>query len=473
MSGRLIDELRELLGDTAVLTGDDAAPSLLDARKAFTAHALAVVRPADRDGVTAAMRWSAERGVVVVPLGGNTGLSGGTAVADARPTIMLSLERLRAIEHVDPDGWTMTVEAGVTIEAMQQAAAAAGRRFGPDWGARGTATIGGAIATNAGGNNVVRYGNLREQVLGVEVVLADGTVWDGLRSLRKDASGYDLKHLVIGSEGTLGIVTRAVVRLHPVTPHEQSALASLRSLDALMELFALVRSHAGDALVAFELMPTDPIRMAVDKFDLVDPLDPPNEFVVLVKLAGAEPVEDRLAGVLAEATRAGLVDDAVVAATPEQEANLWTIRDEINARSLFPLQHHGLKLDDSVPIQRIAELYRGVEAIAQELAPEAYAYGFGHVGDGNLHVAVVPVDEADVESFLVARPELVSQLDGLVLSLGGSLSAEHGIGRDLVDRIGPQKPDIEWQLMRTIKNALDPDHRLNPGAVLPTSGELR
>ena len=467
MSARLVTELRELLGDSAVVTGADAAPSLLDARKAFTARAFAVVRPVDRDGVVATVRWAADRGVVIVPLGGNTGLSGGTAVADARPTIMLSLERLRSIEEVDADGWTMTVEAGVTIEAMQQAAAAVGRRFGPDWGARGTATIGGAIATNAGGNNVVRYGNLREQVLGVEVVLADGTVWDGLRSLRKDASGYDLKHLVIGSEGTLGIVTRAVVRLHPATPHERSALASLASLDVLMDLFALTRSRAADALVAFELMPTDPIRIACAKFDLVDPLDPPNEFVVLIKLSGADTVDDRLAALLAAASEAGLVDDAVVAATAEQETNLWTIRDEINARSLFPLQQYGLKLDDSVPIQRIAELYRGVEAIADELVPDAYAYGFGHVGDGNLHVAVVPVDEADVESFVAARPELVRRLDELVLSLGGSLSAEHGIGRDLVDRIGPQKPDVEWQLMRTIKDALDPDHRLNPGALLP------
>lgn len=467
MSARLVHELRELLGDTAVLTGDDAAPSLLDARKAFTARALAVVRPADRDVVAATARWAADRGVVIVPLGGNTGLSGGTAVADARPTIMLSLERLRAIEEVDHDGWTMTVEAGVTIEAMQDAAAAAGRRFGPDWGARGSATIGGAIATNAGGTNVIRYGNLREQVLGVEVVLADGTVWNGLRSLRKDASGYDLKHLVIGSEGTLGIVTRAVVRLHPATPHERSALASIPSLDVLMDLFARTRSRAGDALVAFELMPTDPVRMACAKFDLVDPLDPPTEFVVLIKLSGAEPVDDRLTELLAAAADSDLVDDAVVAATPEQEANVWTIRDEINARSLFPLQHHGLKPDSSVPIQRIAELYRGVEAIADELVPDAYTYGFGHVGDGNLHVAVVPVDEADVESFVAARPELVRRLDELVLSLGGSLSAEHGIGRDLVDRIGPQKSDIEWHLMRTIKDALDPDNRLNPGALLP------
>ncbi len=469
MSARLVQELRTLIDDASVLTGADAAPFLLDARKAFTARALAVVRPASTEAVVTVMRWAADRGVVIVPLGGNTGLSGGTAVADARPTIMLSLERLRTIEDVDADGWTMTVQAGVTIEAMQHAAAAVDRRFGPDWGARGSATIGGAIATNAGGNNVVRYGNVREQVLGVEVVLADGTVWDGLRSLRKDASGYDLKHLVVGSEGTLGIVTRATVRLHPATPHERSALASIPSLDGLMALFALVRSHAGDALVAFELMPTDAIRMACAMFDLHDPLDPPNEFVVLVKLAGSEPVDERLAAMLGAATEAGLADDAVVAATADQEANLWTIRDEINARSLFALQHHGLKLDHAVPIQRIAELYRGVETIAAELVPAAYAYGFGHVGDGNLHVAVVPVEESDVETFVAARPELVRRLDELVWSLGGSLSAEHGIGRDLVDRIGPQKPDVEWQLMRTIKSALDPDDRLNPGALLPSS----
>ena len=466
MSARLVAELRGLLDDAAVLTGSDAAPALLDARQAFTARAFAVVRPADREAVAATVRWAADRGVVIVPLGGNTGLSGGTAVADPRPTIMLSLERLRTIDDVDADGWTMTVEAGVTIEAMQQAAATVDRRFGPDWGARGTATIGGAIATNAGGNNVVRYGSLREQVLGVEVVLADGTVWDGLRSLRKDASGYDLKQLVIGSEGTLGIVTRAVVRLHPATPHERSALASIPSLDVLMELFALTRSRAADALVAFELMPTYPIRMACAKFGLVDPLGSPNEFVALIKLSGADPVDDRLADLLATAAETGLVDDAVVAATAEQETNLWTIRDEINARSLFPLQHHGLKLDDSVPIHRIAELYRGVEAIARELVPDAYAYGFGHVDDGNLHVAVVPVDEAHVEAFVEARPELVRRLDELVLSLGGSLSAEHGVGRLKAQELAKRGDPAKLAAMRAIKDALDPNGIMNPGAVL-------
>ena len=463
----LLDELRSMLDGPAVLTGDDTGPYLLDPRKAFPARAMAVVRPASTADVAAVMRWSAERGVAVIAQGGNTGLSGGTAADDERPTIIMALTRMRTIEDVDESGWTISVQAGVTIEAIQEAASAVGRRFGPDWGARGTATIGGGIATNAGGNNVVRFGSMREQVLGLEVVLADGTVWDGRRGLRKDASGYDLKHLFIGSEGTLGVVTGAVLKLLPPMSFERSALASIPDLDAVVELFAFARARVAESIVAFEIMPTHEIGIVCDQFGTVDPLGTDSEFAVLVKLGGTEPVDERLAILLADAAEAGLVLDGSVAATTEQEQNLWTIRDEINPRSIYPLQHHGLKLDYAVPIRQCAALYRGVEQIASELVPDARTYGFGHIGDGNLHMEVVPTDATDLDRFLSVRHDLERRLDQLVFSLDGTLSAEHGIGRELVGRIGDQKPDIEWKLMRSIKTLFDPDDRLNPGALLP------
>ena len=246
-----VDGLRSGLGEAAILTGADAAPYLTGQRGLYTGEALAVVRPTSVDETARVVQACASAGVAIVPQGGNTGMSGGSVPAAATSpdpstprgagcdsrgpqSIVLSMSRMNRIVSVDPDRWTITAEAGATIEAVQQAAASAGRRFAPDWGARGTATVGGAVATNAGGNNVLRYGTMRDHVLGLEAVLADGRVWDGLRALRKDSSGYDLKHLFIGAEGTLGVVTRAVLRLHPATPHAQSALAAVSGLDSLM-----------------------------------------------------------------------------------------------------------------------------------------------------------------------------------------------------------------------------------------------
>lgn len=462
-----LDRLRALVGPANVLTDAAAAPALVDWRAVYAGDALAVVRPSGTDEVAAVLSWCAEHDIVVVPQGGNTGLSGGATPRGNRPCIVLSLQRMRAIEVVDAAGWTMTVQAGVTIEAMQDAAAAADRLFAPDWGARGSATIGGAVATDAGGNNVVRYGNLRDQVLGLEVVLADGRVWDGLRSLRKDSTGYDLAQLFVGSEGTLGIVTRAVVKLHPAPTHQQSAMAALTDLDRLMDLFALAKSTAADALVAFELMPETGVAKVCDTYALPHPMRERAEFYVLTRFAGADDVADRLAAFLAEASGAGLVTDAVVAGTADQEERLWTIRDELPPMGLYPHHNKGVKLDTAVPIERMGEYHDAVRAVAAELAPDAVAYGFGHVGDGNLHMTVLPATADDVDAFAAIKPELVRRIDEVTFSMGGTISAEHGVGQELRSRVAAQKPAIEWELMRAIKTALDPDDRLNPGVLLP------
>ena len=463
----LVGALRESLGESAVLVGADAAPMLSDVLGHYTGSALAVVRPRSTDEVTTVVRTCADAGVAIVPQGGNTGLSGGSVPDDHHASVLVSLALMNRIESVNPEQWTMTVEAGATIQAIQEAAAAADRLFAPDWGARGTASIGGAIATDAGGMNVLRYGNIRDNVLGLEVVLADGRVWDGLRSLRKDSSGYDLKHLFIGSEGTLGIATRAVVKLWPATPYVQSALASITGLGNLSALLELAQRAAPGLVTAFELVPDAGLDRVCEAFNRSRPLDTREDWYILVKLASSEPVTDALAGFLSTAESEGLISDAVVAVTSDHEEQLWMIRDEIPPTTLFPHYHAGLKMDVAVPLDQIAEFHDRVGALAAELAPGALPYGFGHVGDGNLHMYVMPVREEDVSSFLAAKAELTSRIDQEAFALKGTLSAEHGVGQLLRDRIAGQKSEVEWDMMRTVKAALDPDNLMNPGKTLP------
>lgn len=483
----VLEDLRNLVGGTGVLAGADAAPMLQDWRGLYRGRALAVVRPGSTEEVSAVMAWAEANDVVVVPQGGNTGLSGAatplpgssptgadgdsTVDVDDRPCIVLSVIRLNRIVELDPDGWTMTVEAGVTVEAAQEAATGMGRLFGPDWGARGTATIGGAVATNAGGMNVVRYGAMRDQILGLEVVLADGRIWNALRALRKDSSGYDLKHLFIGSEGTLGVVTRAVVRLQPPTEYGQTAMAVLPGLDRLMPLFALARSSAVDVLTAFELMPESAIRRVCEQYDVAHPFaaetaDPARHYA-LIKLASHRPVTDRLTGLLDQAAEKELISDAVLAQTVSQEQLLWFIRDHLSASAIYPLHRHGLKMDTAVPISAMSRFLDAVYAIAADIVPDAVAYGFGHVGDGNVHLYILPADESAIERFQAAKPELTARVDRATFELDGTLSAEHGIGQELRTRVGPQKPPIEWELMREVKKLLDPGNRLNPGKLFP------
>lgn len=433
-----------------------------------SAGGIPVARPASTAEVAHVVRTCAAHGVAMVPRGGDTGLSGGTEPPADRAAVIVSLDRLTAIESIDADRWTVTAQAGVTIEALQHAARDAGRKFAPDWGARGTATVGGAIATDAGGNNVLRYGNFRDHVLGLEVVLADGRVWDGRRALRKDSSGYDLKHLFIGAEGTLGIVTSAVLGLVPATPHTCSAIAALSDLDALMPLHALARDHAPSTLTAYELMPESAVERVRARYGVAHPMETRADHYALLTLAGSEPVAEPLAALLAAAVDEGLVTDAVVAATAEQESALWFLRDEIPPPRAHPdHHHHGLKLDTAVPIDRVASFIPRVHALAAELTPEAHCYGFGHVGDGNIHMMILPVTDATVDAFLERKSVLRDAIDALVFEMKGTLSAEHGLGTLLRERVEPQKPAVEWEMMRAIKAALDPHDLFNPGKTLP------
>jgi len=461
---RLVTTLREELGPGGWLEADEIAARLIDFRGVFLGKALGLARPASTPEVAAVVRICAQHGAFVVTQGGNTGLSGGAIPTGDRPTVLVTLSRMNRIDEVNPARSTITAQAGVTIQAVQEAARDADRLFAPDWGARGSATVGGGIATNAGGLNVVRYGTMREQVLGLEVVLADGRVWNGLRALPKDNSGFDLKQLFIASEGTIGIVTRAVLKLHPLPAEQRIAFAGLRSLGDLNELFSMARSSPPDALSAFELIPEIGVRQVVDRFGVTRPIESVCEWYVMLRFTGASGVGNDLVELLATASSRGLIADAAVAETTAHEENLWLLRDELTATRSFG--GFGVKYDLAIPSDRIEEFLVAATATVAGIVDGAVPYAFGHVGDGNLHFTVLRPggDDAELEAL---APAITSAVDEIVWSWGGTISAEHGLGRELRERIVGQKPDVELELMQRIKDTFDPDGLLNPGVMLP------
>jgi len=407
----------------------------------------------------------------VVTQGGNTGLAGGAVPSSgeqARPTVVLLTSRMQGIEPVAAGASNITVEAGVTIDKVQAAARLGGMSFAPDWGARGTATVGGAISTNAGGINVLAHGSFRSHVLGLEIVLPDGRVWNGLRSLRKDSSGYDMKQLFIGAEGTLGVVTRATLALGPAVSHESSALAAISSTTDLPALMSLATAGTNATVTALELIPEIGVAAVCAKFNCTRPLPTRSEWYLLVRYSGSSPVDQDLARFLADASEQALILDAVVAGTPHQSDALWFIRDELPPPGLMDNFRQAVKMDAVVPVEKISDYIDAINGICGSVAPAATPYIFGHVGDGNLHVHVLaPDDHAEAVRFNTTRPELYRRLDELTWSMGGSISAEHGIGQELLDRIIGQKPPVEFDLMRAVKSAIDPLGIMNPGKTIP------
>ncbi len=465
MADSLLERLAQVVGSANV----DGPSQIEDWREFFVGEAQAVVRPADTAEVGECVKVCVELGLSIVPQGGNTGMSGGTVPFEGQNVVMINLARMNAIEEINPNQFSMTVQAGVIVEAIQDAAAEVDRLFAPDWGARGTALIGGGIATDAGGLNVVRWGNMRDHILGLEVVLPDGRIWNGLRALRKDSSGYDLKQLFIGSEGTLGIVTRATLKLQHATPYGLTALAAISDINQLPELFQRIGREANGTLTAFELVPEIGLERAMSKIEMARPMETRADYYALLRLTSAAPVTDLMGEVLGSAADAGLITDAAVASTADQDANLWKMREELPPVRIWPMHAHGVKMDTAVPIDLVLKYLDGVKAIAAEVAPGSMAYAFGHVGDGNMHTYVMPADDADagaIEAFRALKPELQSRLDQLAFSLGGTLSAEHGVGRETLGRVDGQKPPIEVELMNVVKAAFDPNGIMNPGKML-------
>ena len=447
------DALSAIVGSSNVLTApDDTKPYFIDWRRQYSALAECVVRPANTGEVSRIVALCARKAVAIVPQGGNTGLVGGSVPTGGRREILLSLSRLNRIREIDALNDTITVEAGCVLAAVQEAAERAGRLFPLSLAAEGSCQIGGNLSTNAGGVNVLRYGGARDQVLGLEVVLPDGRVWHGLRALRKDNTGYDLKQLFLGAEGTLGIITAAVLRLYPRPTATATAWIALASAGAAVELLAGLRSRLGDRVSAFELVSRSCLE-AVMAFrpEIKDPLGTPAPWYVLTELADSgapAALQERVAQALDG-------HDAVLAQSVEQARSLWRIRETIPEAQFANVKH-----DVSVPVSKTPLL---IERAGQALAaafPVARVYAFGHVGDGNIHYNVGP------EALLARREEVNRAVYGVVDALGGSISAEHGLGQLKREEIRRHKSPLELELMQQLKRSLDPQGLMNPGKVL-------
>jgi FAD/FMN-containing dehydrogenase len=390
--------------------------------------------------------------VAIVPQGGNTGLVGGSVPAGARRQVLVSLSRMNRVRAIDALNDTMTVEAGCVLAAVQAAAAQAGRLFPLSLAAEGSCQIGGNLSTNAGGVNVLRYGNARDQVLGLEVVLPDGRVWDGLRGLRKDNTGYDLKQLFLGAEGTLGIITAAVLRLYPRPTARATVWVAVASPRQAVELLAALRTHVGDRISAFELISRECLDAVLAHVPGTrDPLGGKQLWFVLAEFSDSGPTE-----ALRTLVERALEDrDAVLAQSEEQSRQLWRIRESIPEAQFTNVKH-----DVSVPVSRTPELIERAGAALKAAFPESRPFIFGHVGDGNLHYNIGPAE------LLKRRAEVNRIVYQAVDALGGSISAEHGLGQLKRDEIRQHKSPLELELMKTLKQALDPQGLMNPGKLL-------
>ena len=461
----LLATLKAIVGEANVLTSDaDVASYVTDWRDRYHGRARAVVRPGTTAEVAAIVRCCAEHAVPMVPQGGNTSLCGGATPGTGGHEVVVSLARLNRVREIDANNATLTVEAGATLARVQQAAADAGLLFPLSLAAEGSCAIGGNLATNAGGTAVLRFGNARELVLGLEVVLADGRVWDGLRRLRKDNTGYDLKQLFLGSEGTLGIITAAVLKLFPRPRCSATAFAALAKVDDAVALLAALRQALGDRLTGFELISAECIAIARDKFPaLPDPL-PRHSWYALVQgddSTADSPLAAQLESALGEAIEHGIASDAAIARSEAQAADLWALREHIPEAQR--LTGPNIKHDISLPVSSIPAFLAAARAALDEALPGVGYVTFGHLGDGNLHYNLAPPAGTTVADSSERANRIVYDL---VARFGGSFSAEHGVGQLKRGELSRYKPAVEVELMRRIKRALDPHGLLNPGKVL-------
>ena len=463
----LLARLRDLVGADHVLEGDAIAGYETDWRQRFRGRALAVARPGDTAEVAAVVRECAAQGVPIVPQGGNTGLVLG-GVPDASGTqLVLSLARMDRVRALDPANLTLTVEAGCRLRAVQLAAEDAGLLFPLSLASEGSCTIGGNLATNAGGTQVLRYGNARELCLGLEVVTAHGEVWNGLGGLRKDNTGYDLRDLYIGSEGTLGVITAATLKLHPQPRARGTVLAACATLEDCVRLLALAGRHLGPALTGFELMGRAALALVEHHFpNLPRPL-PPAPWTVLLEQAdhdGEAHARAQLESLLAAAQAEALVTDAALATTVAQSRALWQLRESI------PLAEAALgpnvKHDIALPVSAIARFVDATGRALQTAFPGVRVVNFGHLGDGNLHYNVSPAKGATGENFVQIEAAVNRIAHDAVNAFGGSVSAEHGLGVLRRTEAARFKSPVELAMMRSIKQALDPQGLMNPGKSL-------
>ena len=462
--------LRGVVGDAGLVTDPAGMRGYLtDWRGAYSGTAALVVRPGSTAEVAAVVRICREDGVALVPQGGNTGLCGGAVPDTSGRQVVLSLDRMRRIRAVDPVNQTITAEAGAVLQSVQEAAAAVGRLFPLSLGAEGSCTIGGNLSTNAGGTGVLRYGTMRDLTLGLEVVLPDGEVWHGLRGLRKDNTGYDLKQLFIGAEGTIGVITAAVLKLFPAVRSRATAWVALPSVGAAVELIGVFQELCGDRLTGFEVMSRQSVDLVLrhqagarDLFAVV------HSWYALVELSDTLPdaaLDELLERGLAEAFDRSAAEDAVVASSPSQVAGLWALREGISEAQ----NHEGpsLKHDVTVPISSIAAFVERTDRALSDAVPGIRIVTYGHIGDGNLHYNLSKPEGSRDDDFRARADELARIVYDSTRSSDGSISAEHGLGQSKAGIIADYKDAYELQLMRGVKELFDPAGLMNPGKVLP------
>ena len=464
----LLEQLRAAVGSAHVLTDGDLSAYTHDWRKRHQGRALAVVLPGATAEVAAVVRACAQAQVSIVPQGGNTGLVVGGVPDDSGQQVVLSLRRMNRVRALDPANLTMTVDAGCVLQAAQEAAAAQGLWLPLSLAAEGSCTIGGNLATNAGGTQVLRFGNTREQCLGLEVVTADGDIWDGLSGLRKDNTGYDLRHLMIGSEGTLGIITGATMKLVHQPAAHWTAWAAVDSVEQAVALLGLAQQRLGPTLTGFEMMGRFALSLVSKHFDQLRVPLPDAAYGVLLESSDFESeahARNQFDALLEAALDAGLIRDAVVAESITQAKALWHVRESIplaQAQEGLNIKH-----DISVPVSQIARFVAQTDAALAAAVPGVRLVNFGHLGDGNLHYNVQCPEGADGAQFLHTQEARINALVfDAVTRLGGSISAEHGVGSLKAHALPHYKSATALALMRRIKSALDPQNMLNPGRVL-------
>lgn len=467
----LLEALRNIVGPAHVLTAPDITPYVTDWRGRYQGQAQAVVRPATTEQVAQVVRLCAEHDAPIVPQGGNTGLVGGATPDDSGRAVVLSLTRMNQVREVDTDNDTVTVEAGCILQNLQEAARQAGRLFPLSLAAEGSCTIGGNLATNAGGTQVLRYGNTRDLVLGLEVVTPQGEIWHGLRGLRKDNTGYDLRNLYVGSEGTLGIITAATLKLYPLPVANCTALLALESVETAVAFLSRARAGFGAALTGFELMSAACLELVTRHYPQQRlPFDGPVEqhpWYALLELSDSESeahARERFEAILGAALEDGQVSDAAIAENLAQSHAMWHLRESIPLAQAE--EGKNIKHDVSIPISRIPQFVATTDALLQQHFPGVRNITFGHLGDGNLHYNVQgPIGEA--EPAVLARQDDIYQLvHDSVHGFDGSISAEHGVGQLKRDELPRYKSTLELQLMQRIKHALDPQGLMNPGKML-------
>jgi FAD/FMN-containing dehydrogenase len=468
-SSDLLDRFAAIVGEKhAVRNAAEIAPHLVENRGLYHGASPMLLKPGSTEEVSAILKLASETGAAIVPQTGNTGLVGGQTPREGSSDIILSLERMNRVRDIDPVGNTMVVDGGCILADVHKAAAEHGRMFPLSLGSEGSCRIAGNLSTNAGGTAVLAYGNMRQLCLGLEVVLPTGEIWNGLRRLKKDNTGYDLRDLFIGAEGTLGVITGAVLKLFPQPLGHQVAFAGLQSVDDALTLFKNASSLCGTALTGFELMPRIGVEFTVRHIPGVrDPLETAHPWYVLIDIStsdSAETAERMMTALLEQGYEAGLIQDATIASSEAQQKAIWHMRESMSDAQ--KPEGGSIKHDVSVPVAQVPQFMAEAEKAVTAALPGARICAFGHMGDGNIHYNISQPVGADKAEFIERWHDMNKIVHGLVLQHGGSISAEHGIGQLKRDELASIRSDIEMDLMRRIKTAFDPAGVMNPGKVL-------